>query len=59
MPITNDAVTGGSYYSFDHSGAHFVILNTNDNKESEDNLEQGAIGQEQMEWAKQDIAQAR
>lgn len=32
---------------------------TNDNKESEDNPEQGAIGQEQMEWAKQDIAQAR
>ena len=59
VPITNDAVTGGSYYSFDHSGAHFVILNTNDNKESEDNPEQGAIGQEQMEWAKQDIAQAR
>ena len=59
VPITNDAVAGGSYYSFDHSGAHFVVLNTNDNKESEDNPEEGAIGEEQMEWAKQDIEQAR
>ena len=59
VPVPNDAVTGGSYYSFDHSGAHFVVLNTNDNKESADNPEQGAIGREQMEWAKQDIAEAR
>lgn len=59
VPITNDAVAGGSYYSFDYSGAHFVVLNTNDNKESEDNPDGGAIGQEQMEWAKEDIKQAR
>lgn len=59
VPVTNDAVTGGSYYSYDYNGAHFVVLNTNDNKESEDNPEQGAIGKEQMEWAKQDIQAAR
>ncbi len=59
VPITNDAVSGGSYYSFDYSGAHFVVLNTNDNKESEDNPEEGAIGKEQMEWAKADIQAAR
>lgn len=59
VPVTNDAVDGGSYYSFDYSGAHFVVLNTNDNKESEDNPDGGAIGQEQMEWAKEDIAQAK
>lgn len=59
VPVTNDAVSGGSYYSYDYNGAHFVVLNTNDNKESEDNPEQGAIGQEQMEWAKQDIQEAR
>lgn len=59
VPVTNDAVAGGSYYSFDHSGAHFVVLNTNDNKESEDNPEGGAIGAEQMEWAKADIQRAR
>ncbi len=59
VPVTNDAVSGGSYYSFDHSGAHFVVLNTNDNKESEDNPEGGAIGAEQMEWAKADIQAAR
>lgn len=59
VPITNDAVSGGSYYSFDYSGAHFVVLNTNDNKEFEDNPEEGAIGKEQMEWAKADIQAAR
>ena len=58
-PITGDAVDGGSYYSYDHSGIHFVVLNTNDNKESDDNPEKGAIGKKQMEWAKQDIAAAR
>lgn len=59
VPVTNDAIDGGSYYSFDHSGAHFVVLNTNDNKESEDNPEGGAIGKKQMEWAKKDIEKAR
>ncbi|STC69171.1 purple acid phosphatase family protein [Corynebacterium pilosum] len=59
VPVTNDQVNGGSYYSFDYSGAHFVVLNTNDNKESEDNPEEGAIGKEQMEWAKADIEAAR
>ncbi len=28
----NDAVNGGSYYSFDYNGAHMVVANTNDNK---------------------------
>lgn len=59
VPVTNDAVSGGSYYSYDYNGAHFVVLNTNDNKESEDNPESGAIGQEQMDWAKEDIQTAR
>lgn len=59
VPVTGDALNGGSYYSFDHSGAHFVVLNTNDNKESADNPDKGAIGREQMEWAKADIQAAR
>lgn len=59
VPVTDGAVDGGSYYSFDHSGAHFVVLNTNDNKKSEDNPEEGAIGKKQMDWAKKDIQQAR
>ena len=57
--ITNDAIHGGSYYSFDHSGAHFVVLNTNDNGKSEDNPERGAIGTAQMEWARADIQEAQ
>lgn len=59
VPVTNGKVDGGSYYSFDYSGAHFVVLNTNDNKKSEDNPDGGAIGHTQMEWAKKDIAAAR
>lgn len=59
VPVTNDAVSGGSYYSFDYNGVHFVTLNTNDNKESDDNPNGGAIGEEQMQWIKEDIEQAR
>ena len=59
VPAANDAVDGGSYYSYDYAGAHFVVLNTNDNKESEDNPEEGAIGTKQLEWAKADIKKAR
>lgn len=59
VPVTNGKISGGSYYSFDHSGIHFVVLNTNDNKKSEDNPNGGAIGTTQMNWAKADIAKAR
>ncbi|WP_411843315.1 metallophosphoesterase [Salinicoccus sp. HZC-1] len=59
IPVTNEAVSGGSYYSFDYNGVHFVTLNTNDNKESDDNPEGKAIGEEQMEWIKEDVKQAR
>ena len=59
MPVTNDAVDGDSYYSFDYNGVHFVTLNTNDNKESDDNPNCGAIGEEQMKWIKENIEQVR
>src|SRR5699024_8217804 len=32
VPKENNAVNGGSYYSFDYNGAHMVVANTNDNK---------------------------
>lgn len=59
VPAENEAVSGGSYYSFDYNGAHFVVANTNDNKESDDNPEGKAIGQEQLDWIRQDIEEAR
>ncbi|MBZ6528221.1 metallophosphoesterase family protein [Aerococcaceae bacterium DSM 111021] len=59
VPTENDAVNGGSYYSFDYNGVHFVVANTNDNKESEDNPEGKALGQEQIDWIKQDVEEAR
>ncbi|MFC3418722.1 metallophosphoesterase [Salinicoccus hispanicus] len=59
VPVTNEAISGGSYYSYDYNGVHFVTLNTNDNKESDDNPEGKAIGQEQMDWIREDIEQAR
>ncbi|MBG9982818.1 metallophosphoesterase family protein [Aerococcaceae bacterium DSM 111020] len=56
----NDAISGGSYYSFDYNNVHFVMLNSNDNKEDdEDNPESKAFGKEQLEWAKADIQEAR
>ena len=59
VPKANGEVAGGSYYSYNYNGAHFVVLNTNDNKESADNPEGGAIGKKQMDWAKEDIKKAR
>ncbi|HBV23893.1 MAG TPA: serine/threonine protein phosphatase [Jeotgalicoccus sp.] len=59
VPAANDEIDGGSYYSFDYNGVHFVTLNTNDNKVSEDNPEGKAIGEEQMEWIREDVEQAR
>lgn len=48
-------IDGGSYYSYDYNGVHFVVLNTNDNK----NEAKKAIGQEQLEWMEKDIKEAR
>jgi calcineurin-like phosphoesterase family protein len=59
VPVTNDKVDGGSYYSFDYNGVHFITLNTNDNKKSEDNPDEKAIGKEQMEWITEDVEAAR
>lgn len=59
VPVTDEKVDGGSYYSLDYNGVHVVVANTNDNKESEDNLEGKAIGTEQLAWIEEDIKQAR
>lgn len=59
VPKANNAVNGGSYYSFDYNGAHMVVANTNDNKKSKDNPDEKAIGKQQMAWIKNDIKQAR
>lgn len=59
VPAENDAIDGGSYYSFGYNNAHFVVINTNDNKESDDNPDGQAIGEEQLEWIEQDIQEAR
>lgn len=59
VPVTNENTSGGSYYSFDYNGVHFVVANTNDNKVSEDNPEGRAMGDEQLAWIEEDIKQAR
>lgn len=59
VDAANDAISGGSYYSYDYNGAHFVVLNSNDNKEEDENGESKAFGEEQLEWARQDIEEAR
>ena len=59
VPVTDEKVDGGSYYSLDYNGVHVVVANTNDNKESEDNPEGKAIGTEQLAWIEEDIKQAR
>lgn len=44
VPKGNNAMNGGSYYSFDYNGAHMVVANTNDNKKGKDNPDGKAIG---------------
>ncbi len=48
----NGNTTGGTYYSFDYSNAHFVVLNTNE--DSTQNLTQ-----EQLDWLREDVTTAR
>lgn len=45
-PEQNDK--SGAYYSFDYSGVHFTVLNTND-------LESNAMSAAQIEWLKADL----
>ncbi|WP_412521638.1 metallophosphoesterase [Staphylococcus simulans] len=59
VPKANNAVNGGSYYSFDYNNMHMVVANTNDNKKGPDNPEGKAIGQTQFNWIKEDIKKAR
>ncbi len=49
----SDTATG-AYYSFDYSNAHFIVLNTNENSASYANM-----SEQQVEWLKQDVQQAR
>lgn len=42
--------TTGAYYSFDYSGVHFTVLNTNDYEED------GSLGKEQVEWLLNDLS---
>lgn len=48
-------IDGGSYYSYDYNGVHFINLNTNDNK----NETNKAVGEEQLAWIKKDVQDAR
>ncbi|UUX32902.1 metallophosphoesterase [Fundicoccus culcitae] len=54
VPAANDAITGGSYYSYDYNGVHFVVGNTNDNKSNGE-----ALGEEQLAWIREDVENAR
>lgn len=44
---------GGLYYSFDHQGSHFIVLN------SHIIGEEGCITGKQLEWLKEDLRKAR
>lgn len=58
QPVTNDAINSGSYFSFDYNNIHFVLLNTEDNRQSSDNFEGGCIGFQQLDWLEEDLAAA-
>lgn len=58
QPVTNDAINSGSYFSFDYNNIHFVLLNTEDNRQSSDNFEGGCMGFQQLDWLEADLAAA-
>ncbi|MFP4470769.1 MAG: metallophosphoesterase family protein [Bacteroidota bacterium] len=45
---------GRKYYSFDHKGWHFMIIDSVDETE-EGNAYEGNVGEEQMEWIREDL----
>lgn len=55
VPAEQGKIDGGSYYSYDYNGVHFVVANTNDYK----NADKKALGKEQLDWIKKDVEQAR
>lgn len=55
VPNAGGKDDGGTYYSYDFNGVHFIVLNTNDYK----NEEKKAVGKEQLEWLKKDVEEAR
>lgn len=46
---------GGTYYSFDYNGTHFIVANTNDYK----NDAKKALGETQLDWIRADVKNAR
>lgn len=47
-------INGGSYYSYDYNGVHFVMLNTNDYKSNG-----AALSSRQLNWIRKDVKEAR
>ena len=45
---------GKTYYSFDHKGWHFIVLNSLD--VTDNKRYRGVFGDEELEWLKQDLA---
>ena len=53
LDAPNDQDTStGAYYSFDYNAAHFSVLNTNEDADQ-------AVSQEQIDWLRDDVEQAR
>lgn len=55
VPAAQGKIDGGSYYSYDYNGVHFVVANSNDYK----NADKKALGKEQLDWIRKDVEQAR
>lgn len=63
--IDNTGIAKGkSYYSFDHKGVHFVVLDANYHKDGRDhfykegaNWQDANIPEVEMEWLKQDLSE--
>ena len=47
------------YYSFDHSGVHFIILDGNDKKPEGQSGYRRWVGEKQLEWLEKDLQQSK
>lgn len=55
LPVVDEELETGNYYSYDYNGAHFVFLDTDEQHFNEEGV---MFTEAQMEWLEEDLAAA-
>lgn len=57
-PTAIEGMESGATYSLDYNGVHFVVLNTENDRDRAEGEEKKAILDNQMQWLREDLARA-